>query len=178
MLFYRVDSLGNETPGSIDSLFILGDSVINGNTYVMYGNTQGPFPQLSFERDSAGHIVNQNGYILYSYVNLGDTMATYTFPFYPGPNSTYYTLINDVYMMPNKINLNTTPGVFDCYVIRTSHVDSAGGPLNACGDLTFNFDIYYASGIGKVRNEYAYFAPFADICQWRYYALIDYYIAP
>ena len=172
-----VDSLGNVTALGLDSLFILGDSVINGNTYVMFGNTQGSFPSLSFERDSSGYIVNQNGYVLYSYVNLGDTLQTYLSPGFPGPNGPF-TLKRDVYMFSNKVILTTPTGVFSSYKRRVTYIDSAGGPLNVCEDLQFNSDSYYASGIGKIRVEYWYFGSFVQECKWQYYELVDYYVAP
>lgn len=175
---FVVDSTGNITStGQIDSVYLLGDSIINGKSYFMYGNTAGSFPQLKFERDSSGYIVNESGYILYSYSNLGNIYHSFTSTGFPGPNGPI-NLIVEYSMLSAQQNINVPAGNFNTYVSQQNCYDEAGGPVNECGDAEFKLKSYYASGVGKIHEEYAYFGAMTVQCSYHYRALIDYYIAP
>lgn len=173
-----VDSLGNETPSGIDTLFLLGDTLLNGKSYLAYSSWTGNFPHPNYLRDSMGYLVDENGTIHYAYVHFGDTLNSWdSNGGFPGPNG-FIQLYMDQYMSNGLTNLSTPAGPFDCYLRKTVSRDSAGGPVNVCGDLEFISTNYYASDIGMVRYENSFFSTMVLECKWFYYHLTDYYIAP
>lgn len=174
----NVDSLGNETFMGIDTLSIYGDTVINGNTYISFNATSytGTFYHPPFLRDSLGYLVDNYGTIQYSYTNLGDTINSWSSPF-PGPNGAIQLEVDD-YMSPSITSVSTPSGQFNSYHKKSVWRDSAGGPINECGDIEFIANNYYSSNVGMIRFENWYFGSMVSECKYFYYQLIDYHIAP
>ena len=175
---HEIDSLGNDiVVGSIDTVFVYGDTVINGNTYTKMSNLY-PSSYPQYIRDSSGYIVGSGGNIVYAYVNLGE-IFTETNMVYPSPSGQQITAILSAYMNSTTVNLQTEAAYFsDVYQYHMRLKDSAGGPVNICGDTEVYFDKYFVNGIGLVRSEYEFFGPAIDECSKKYWDLIDYYIAP
>jgi hypothetical protein len=173
---YNVDSLGNENYLSVDTLFITGDTIINGYTYTAFNSVFNTLPHPDHLRDSSGYIIDELGIIYYSYVNLGDTLFSFD-GYVPGPNGNYYQYRDD-YMLSNLGNISTSVGQFSCYIKRSAIRDSAGGSVNVCGDLQAYGDQYYASNVGLIRYENWFYASMILECERFYFQLADYYIAP
>lgn len=175
--WYKVDSNGVETlTGQIDSLFVLGDTVLNGKTYVRYSNHSTAFGIESYQRDSSGYIVNQLGKILYAYTNFGEILSTYDEVLSNGSGGTNYW-----HMEFFMVNLKQTPiivpaGTFYCISHRMKAVELTNAPLNSCGDLEYITDAYYAPGIGEIKSEASFYSTYIFNCERRYKKLKEYFI--
>lgn len=76
---YRVDSNGVETLISVsDTLRIVGDTTMNGNTYTIKQiiSYNGIVLSNEFIRDSSGYIVTAHGDIKYSYIDFEHIIHT------------------------------------------------------------------------------------------------------
>lgn len=84
---FKVDSNGIATPfGRPDTIRIVGDSVINGNTYVHLADTWFNIGAWNwFFRDSSGHVVDHNGLVYWANRNMPDTIT------FQAPNSLVVT---------------------------------------------------------------------------------------
>ncbi len=175
---YEVDSLGNVSMlNSADTMFVTGDSIVNGHTYTVYKGALIPNADCRLLRDSSGFVVNENGYIYFSNNNLGSIFHTWNEPNYPGPNG-QINLITQTYIEPLIEAVSVPAGNFMSYVRKDVSTDEAGGPVNVCGDLEYIQKTHYVEGVGVVRQEYAFFSAMTQLCKYRYRELIDYYIAP
>jgi len=175
---YEVDSLGNVSMlNSADTMFVTGDSIVNGYTYTVYKGALIPNADCRLLRDSSGFVVNENGYIYFSNNNLGSIFHTSNEPNYPGPNG-QINLITQTYIEPLIESVSVPAGNFISYVRKDVSTDEAGGPINVCSDLEYIQKTHYVEGVGVVRQEYAFFSAITQLCKYRYRELIDYYIAP
>jgi hypothetical protein len=170
----NIDSLGNETPTSmVDSVFITGDSVVNGHTYVVYEGTYlGGQPYVWLERDSSGYIVSPGGQILYNYVEDDLVLGTSTDDFY-----------DKTAKMGTNASVTLPLGTFSVHDLQLILTRSTGSTLpfatgvNTCGDESTTLHNYYVSGIGKVRMETGYYTQIMQ-CGRMQGNLVDYHIAP
>jgi len=170
----NIDSLGNETPnGTVDSVFITGDSIVNGHTYVVYEGTYLGSSHYSWlERDSSGYIVAPNGQILYNYVEDDLLLSSSSDDFY-----------EKNVKMGSDVSVTLPLGSFAVHDQQLIVTRSTGSTLpfangvNVCGDESITLHTYYASGIGKVRMETGYYTQIMNCGRMRG-DLIDYYIAP
>lgn len=77
--WYVIDSAGIATPyPATDSIYIVGDTIIGGNTFSIqagtwYGISQSP----KYFRDSIGYLINETGRIFFSANNYTDTLYTW-----------------------------------------------------------------------------------------------------
>ncbi len=175
---YEVDSMGNVTMSNVtDTMFVTGDSIVNGYTYTVYKGALIPNADCRLLRDSSGFVVNENGYIYFSNNNLGSIFDTWNEPIYPGPNGPI-NLITQIYIEPLLQSVSVPAGNFMAYVRKDVSEDAAGGPVNVCGDLEYIQKTHYVEGVGVVREEFALFGAMTQLCQYQYRELVDYYIAP
>ncbi|MBL1279990.1 MAG: hypothetical protein COA33_006950 [Fluviicola sp.] len=167
--WYSIDSNNVESSlGIVDSVFISGDTIIDGEIYAVYnGGFHGNLSPESYKRDSSGYIVEPSGNILYSYVSFSDTLNTYS---EPGFWDTYS-------YMTKTPNITTVPaGVFSTIKYETLYYDPAGGAINNCGDLTFVMGSSYSSTVGEVKTRTGYFGEIQTLCKFRERRLTSYYI--
>ena len=175
---YEVDSMGNVTMSNVtDTMFVTGDSIVNGYTYTVYEGALIPNTSHRLLRDSSGYVVDDKGYIYFSNNSLGSIFDTWNEPIYPGPNGTI-NLKTNIYIEPLSESVTVPAGNFMAYVRKDVSFDEAGGAVNVCGDLEFIRKTHYVEGVGVVREEFAFFTEMTQLCKYRYRELIDYYIAP
>lgn len=171
----KVDSLGNETPyPGVDTVTVVGDSVVNGNHYIVYAGTQMGGSQPNWlERDSSGYIVRPGGMIVYSYLNTGIALRT--------SSDSYY---DEVYKMGSPTTVTSTLGTFTVVDLQEILTRSSGSTLpcptgvNACGDESYTMHTYFASGVGRIRSMASYYAWFINQCSYLRSDLVEYHIAP
>jgi hypothetical protein len=137
-----VTNTGDVTFRNLDTLFIAGDTVINGQKfYNRKGKSMGSTVN-QFLRDSSGYLVNHKGTILCSSHNFTDTLFTY--------NS------GNVYeyrMMAHKDTLITVPrGTFKSsaykYFFSASYQDTT---------IKSNCYDFYSANKGIVKRSHTYF---------------------
>lgn len=167
---YQIDSTENETLISEnDTMRIIGDSVINGNTYkVFYGKETGIAQGLvkRFFRDSSGCIVNNSGKIFFSINNFIDTLY-----------SSFTTWDSNVYMYSlmetyeNEISLSS--GVFDSILNWELTVERHGETKSLIRKNAYLF----VPNVGKILCQYFYISTFERNKNYYEERLIDYYIA-
>lgn len=166
--WYSIDSNGVETPyQNTDSVFVHGDTNINGKTYIFLEGTQlggGYFSQL--QRDSSGYIVNVNGDVIYSYTNFTDTIRQGQSP----PDWKWRI------KMKKENGLTLPAGKFDAIIAQEYYYSLSGGPANNCGDLYFTLGSWYVNGLGLVKRETGYTANLKNCLQKLECRLIDYHI--
>lgn len=105
----NVDAQGNETPtNTYDSCYISNDTVINGYTYFHFNNFS-IFSQLNFLRDSANHIINSFGEIIFAANDFTTIFAT-PFDVNLSPTDTVY---KSIYKMVDKdVSVTVPAGTF------------------------------------------------------------------
>ena len=145
--WYQVDTLGNETimENNIDTLRNVGDTLINGQTYVKQrGNYLSSQVNDYFKRDSAGYLVNERGDILFSATNFVDIL---NFQNYGDPDMPLFT--GTFKMESDVLNTVETPaGSFECLNFQGSF---EGTTSNLSWDNRTT-DAYFAEGIGEVQS--------------------------
>lgn len=165
-----IDSSGVSTPMAItDSVRVVGDTLINGLTYVAYDETfmGNPVPRR-YLRDSSGYIVNQNGLIAWSYLNNGAAVSEHADGEF---------LIR--FSVAANANVTVPAGAYTNAAVMTKKVSMVNGSaVNACGDQEVDFFMYFVSGIGMVRRETAYYGAMQAECRYMAMNLSSYYIAP
>jgi hypothetical protein len=164
----QIDYDGTETLSSVkDTIRIIGDTMINGNTYaILYGTLMGGNPGSVFHRDSAGYVVNNHGAIVYSFNHFGDTLhSTSDFAF------DYHT-----YMINELATEFTVPaGSFVNVLRQTDMYKSNGEPIDTCGNAFYAMQNRYAPEIGLIYKTCPYFYEM-ETCRDREWRLIEYYI--
>lgn len=166
---FSIDSSGVEVAlNQYDSLSIIGDSVYNGNTYAVFqitynGGNQG----IYLQRDSSGYIVDEHGNVSFSYV---DFTTQYNVGSDPGYWDYYRINLN------NSYSISVPAGNFQTRASELYIYSQNGSPINSCGDMNYSFKTYYASGVGMVLKEFAYYGEFNSECKKREQRLIQYFI--
>ena len=142
----RIDSNGTVLNTWHDSAYVANDTVFNGNTYKYVPGyiVQGP---LHYMRDSSGFLVNPEGGRFLRITNLPDTIEVASIP------------EQDVYKICEVYNgtITTPAGTFN-NIIKTSMHHYMKLPM----DTSFNpviFEMYFALGVGLIREKYYYFFP-------------------
>lgn len=170
--WYAIDSSGIETlSGSPDTLCITGDSVIHGMSYiVIQGSSLSSNNYLSLQRDSLGYLVKPNGEIIYSYINLTDTLGQ--FHQFGGGQWSWFT------KMYGSGNITTPAGTFSTLECQRYYYCENGDSVNKCGDSYFTLSNWYASGVGKIKETTGFTSQLRSCSGYFEGRLIDYYIAP
>ena len=154
-------NIGDTTVHSADTTFALADTVINGETFRTL--SQGIYPWNTgnmYMRDSTGYVIDNNGNIIFSYVNFTDTFQNHLVP--GGGWFTQMVVDSLPTVVPagsfNTINYRATNRYFTV----------------ACGDSVYYSNRQFAENIGMVRMSFHYSAqgPCADNVK----CLVDYYI--
>lgn len=167
--WYSIDSVGNEIAlNQTDSLKIIGDSILNGKTYAIYKQKDFSSNQVTYlQRDSSGYIVNENGEILFTYVDFNTK-------FNVGSESNLWDYYG--HYLNTSFTVFVPAGIFQTRASEYYIYSPTGNSINQCGDTAYSFKTYYASGIGEVLKETAYLADFHSKCQIREKRLIAYFI--
>lgn len=146
--WYSIDKLGNEKYLQTDSIYIAGDSMINGNSYVfrkgrfLSGNMAG------FLRDSIGFVVNEKGDILWNKNSIGIFRAS---------NESQINL--EWSMTSLSSNITVPAGTFSTLERTTKACYNNGQPLTPC-DTCQEEQVYFSEGIGLVLDRTTYIGIF------------------
>lgn len=165
----EIDSTGVETLlNQYDSLFIIGDSVVNGKSYAVYRSVNySGFENIYLQRDSSGYIVDDLGNIAFTYADFG---VIYSQGSEPGLWDYYGQYLSGPFTI--ALPVGTFQTIAGEYFIYSQN----GSPINACGDMEESFKTYYASGVGQVLQETAFYSHYQTQCKKLKRTLIDYYI--
>lgn len=157
---FKIDSLGNELPLRMytDSVYIVKDSIIDGEKYYKFENSIHFEKFKGFFRDSSGYLIKSTGEIIFSSTNFQDTIHYdygYNKPY--GSNRLLY------YLLKSKMNpvkqLVTTPS-------NSYHALALDGFItfyyyNELGEVTDTINTslptYFAANIGMVKDTYRYY---------------------
>jgi hypothetical protein len=143
----RVDTNGNETFLQTDSVRVMGDTVIGGNTYKIFKNWGFNFFSGLY-RDSANCIVDNVGEIVFA-ANMPGQPISYR---RDSDNVQGLILESTDSMQAAMRSVNITAGNFNTFersTFTTFYIPVNGGNPRR---MLSNF----AEGIGFVRNQYAY----------------------
>ncbi len=151
--WYKIDTLGNETlyGNTLDSIYVSGDTMINGNTYAILRGREFNSDIQYFYRDSSGYMVSAKSKIpLFTTTStterLGiDTLFIGTDPF----------LMNDKNMQPPTPSVTVPAGTFaDC--LSTITYMTAFEADYPHGVRTFPYQ--YAKGVGRLLHKVAFYS--------------------
>lgn len=172
--WFKVDSLNNETllPNDFDSIFVVGDTSINGETYchLWRNSSMDYWDGELFYRDSAGTILDNNGNVTYSINRFNDTLiSTYTDSI---QTPTYYYEI----LMPKVPFLTTPAGNFiNLYRKGLHFYYSNGQDFTPCSN-SFIQSSYFSSSKGLIAREFAFSSALQNNCSYFSVKLSDYHI--
>ncbi|MCC6726345.1 MAG: hypothetical protein IT258_17690 [Saprospiraceae bacterium] len=150
--WYKIDASGNETPyGSyLDSVYVSGDTLINGFTYHILEGRELNVPFRKFYRDSSGYLVSTISDIpLFSTTSTTEQLGIDTV--FAGPEP----LAMLEYAMQNPTPTVTVPaGTFsDCLTTLTSMTSFEDD--YPYGIRTYPY--HYAEGIGRVQHKVSFY---------------------
>jgi len=152
------DEIQNNT---FDSVYVAGDTIINGNTYAILQHSLFTFwDYVSYVRDSSEYLVNSDGRKLFSISNFTDTL--YTLYLYDG---------HIAYKMDDKDSIVIVPeGTFATYNYKGFFYSDAFG-----GGVRF-FHNFYVAQIGLVKYNAFYSSDWLNP-DYDEYRLVRYHIA-
>ena len=161
----KIDTLGNISPlTQRDSVYVSGDTIINGNTYfVVEGDFFGSPVNKEYQRDSSGYLVNEKGNILFNPNNTTDLLWVDTIFVGSDP-----LVIIEYKMEGTETEIDVPAGVFNCFNYQ-------GTVISQEDDYPWgvrNTGYYYADGIGKVQSRLFFYNSPDDIRS----RLVDYHI--
>lgn len=173
---YKIDTNGVETQvQQIDSLIVLGDTLIDNLTYTVYenfrivnNNLNQMASNVSFSRDSSGYRVDRNCEISYSFSNFTDTISKVN----------VMNLWQSRTKMFKEIQVSVPAGSFSAIEARRHYYSLNGGPANNCGEEYYTLSSWYVDGIGKVKETTGYVTQLQKCGERIDIRLVDYYIAP
>lgn len=169
--WFEIDSLGNETSlQTIDSVYVVGDSVISGNVYTHYSGTYQGNQTDRIIRDSSGYIVTSLGNIQYSRVNFTDTLH-YTEDIGGNMKSYWFTkkLNNDVV---------TPSGSYQVYDMQGHFYSLDGTPFTSCDSLWIQHKMYHDLSGVEIISQTAFVSQLQNNCTYLERRLIFSYYAP
>jgi len=153
--YFVIDYLGNETElAKIDSVVIIGDTIINNNRYFIFEGDNHTVPVrniVDILRDSSGYIVDNHGKIQFSNNNFTDTL---NFRFGTCCENDTIFIISYTMERPNY-NVSVPAGTFNVLNYKGtfySPIDLV--PLGF--ENPFYFNTYYADKIGKISQNQIY----------------------
>jgi hypothetical protein len=142
-----VDTNGNESFLQTDSVRVMGDSVIGGNTYKIFKNFGFSFFSALY-RDSSNCIVNEKGEIVFAANLLGQSIS-----FRRDSNASAGLILESIDSMQTAMRtVNVAAGSFNTFersTFTTFYIPVGGGNPRR---MLSNF----SEGIGFVRQQYAY----------------------
>ena len=159
---------GEVTPmDSHDSVYVKGDTVINGNTYLHLTGTY--FLGMEFDRilrDSLEYIVDKSGAILFSARPEPDTIKVA-----PVEEFTVHTILS------RETGSVTVPaGTFSDMYQRQNHYYLTDGSTWACGTHWVSIQ-YFKDGVGIVYERSALFSQLYANCTYMERKLAEYHIS-
>ena len=139
--WYRIDTLGLETPTFQDSIYVVGDTVINNNTFTLYAGTE--FNQSAYEiyRDSLGFIVNSKGVKLWNKNAIG--------PFSSNSND---VATSEASMINNNSTITVPAGTFASLEKSSTFCLINGNPVTPCAQC-FTGTSNYVEGVGEIIRQ-------------------------
>jgi hypothetical protein len=144
---YRVDSVDNVVDVlSVDSIFISGDSVVNGETYSVVRRNGFAAVQTTLWRDSAGCVITEDHEVLF----CADPLDQLIYTEVEGPVGVQ--LDYTVYSTPETITV--AAGTFSTYKMQGEITSIGGFPELADWRRPRS---YWAEDVGRVRY-YEFFA--------------------
>jgi hypothetical protein len=151
--WYKIDESGNETQHGnyLDSIYISGDTVINGFTYSIIKGKEFNAPIERFYRDSSGYLVSATNNIpLFSTISTTEQLGIDTIFTETGP------LVMLAYSMQNPTPSITVPaGTFsNCLTTLTSLTSFEE-------DYEYgvrNYPYQYAEGVGRVQHKISFYS--------------------
>lgn len=174
---YNVSGDSSESEvSSRDSIIIIGDTLINQNTYKVFENTiilssGNNQVSLSFVRDSSGYMVDISGGIIFSSTNFVDTLNQGAKYMIDGDTTSTFLYSYSYKMEDVEEQIAVPAGTFDVLNYQGTIFSNENMPV----DNPRYSNTYYADGVGKVMSTNFYFSANDMELHWR---LADYYIAP
>lgn len=129
-----------------DSIYIAGDSTLNGNTYAVFKGSWPIGGSVRLRRDSSGYIVGETGKIHFAVNNFTDTL-------YINPDTT--SSYHNSCIMENNDSISIVPaGTFSVYDYACYYYSNPGYP-HGSPRIMHNF---YAPSVGLVKMNYFFYA--------------------
>ncbi len=152
--YFKIDENGVETEMTQkDSVAIVKDTVISGKTfYIKEGNSilGGDWKRLEIVRDSAAHLINETGEVLFSESNFTDTLS---FEVEVANTDTLYTQANKMETVDG--NVVYPAGTFTNVLNNKGTVMVFLGIPESIANPRIR-NKYFAPGIGEISNTYFY----------------------
>lgn len=146
--WYSIDTLGNEKFLRTDSTYIAGDTIINGNNYLIKKGNGFNNNRVNYLRDSIGFVVNVEGDILWNKNSIGIIRTT---------NESEINL--EWSMTSLSSNIMVPAGTFSTIERTTKACYNNGQPLTPC-DTCQEEQAYFSEGLGVVFERTAYIGIF------------------
>lgn len=166
----KVEANGSETPLNIsERVTIMGDTLVNGLRYIKYQKEYlNQINSYSYQllRDSLGVVVDDQGVIIYSPNQFGKVLEK-------RPDQVFPEWKLEMY---DNVTVSTPVGTFDAIDARRTYYDPSGAPITNCGNQEFVGNVYYADGIGKVKEVTAYYSDVVNCNGYIEIRLVDYHI--
>lgn len=136
---FQMDTNGVETVVAIDSSYISGDTIINGDTFSVFVGTYIDPNGVYYRRDSSGYILDPFGIIHFSSTNFTDTLRTSSTPGY----------YDSFYKMMPASTISTPAGA----LVATDYLGTINITYPAYPwDNPRYTHCYYSDGIGLIRE--------------------------
>lgn len=165
--WYKIDSTGTENSYAlIDCVYVVGDTLINGNHYTHYQGTDFGQSTSWLWRQDNGQILGANDKVFFDFTNETDTFSTYLSQDYK-----VYTINT-----PNTVQFSTPSGVHESYVTESHFYALDSTAFTAC-DTAWIKQEFFSIGPGKVGSQAAYTHQVKDNCTYYESRLSEYYIA-
>ncbi|WP_070138167.1 hypothetical protein [Crocinitomix algicola] len=166
--WYEIDNFDNETSLHIrDSIYVVGDTIINDNIYTFYSGTHMGVPTKRFVRDSSGYIVNSTGFILYSTTTDNDT--THFFE-NVGSNSKTYWISKKA-----TESVITPSGVYEVFGREGHFYKTNGTPFTNCDSVWVQQNFYDEKSGFEVLSQTAIISQLQNDCIFREKRLVVQY---
>lgn len=146
--WYSVDTIGNEKFLRTDSIYIAGDTTINGDIYIVKKGHGFNNNKVNYLRDSIGFVVNEEGDILWNKKSTGVIRTL---------NQGEFSLEWSITSLSSAIEVPA--GKFRAIVRTTKACYNNGQPLTPC-DTCQEEHAYFSEGIGVVFERTAYLGNF------------------
>ncbi|MFN3528633.1 MAG: hypothetical protein ACK417_01760 [Bacteroidia bacterium] len=176
---FEIDSSGNETPyGRPDTIFVEGDSLINGNRYVHLKDQWFNIGLKSiFFRDSSGYIVDEAGLIHWANRNLPDTVrfapSNILMEWY------YFGRANRSFQLPSgRLNGDVVPARTESAFELEMHYYYTNGTRMSVCDSGHIQKRTFVSGVGLASSQLAWISLMYSDCKYYERRLVYYAINP
>lgn len=142
--WYYIDTIGNEKYLRTDSIYIAGDTTINGNTYIVMKGNGFNNNEVNYQRDSLGFVINSKGDILWDKSSTG---------IFRRLEESEISLEWSITSLSSDIEVPA--GKFRTIERTTKACYNSGQPLTHC-DTCQKERAYFSEGLGVVFERTAY----------------------